>query len=776
MKNTAWQRCVAVCLAVCLLCVAAYPTSVAGAAEKPADASDYQERVQVGFNGVYRTGSWTPLVVLLPAPAATADPSAAAEVLHVWVEDPDGQYLRSPPVAAIAAPDGTRAAHFCVRFGRPTARVMVEHAAAEVRLSNHAKAASEPVSRAGLRTHSLAQPIDSTQTVLLVLGDLPSAERAVRLLSDDTYARPRVVSITSNARAPSEVPSIWGCSPRDFDGVDAMVVCGQSAAVLDAAVIASIDGWVQRGGQLVFAAGVSALPIQQSGSSLSRWLPGKIERMLPLRRLAAIEAYARASRPLEKNALAGFEVPVLENASAISGTVEAFAGKSSVDLPLVVRRAYGFGTLTWIGIDIDHGAFRSWPGTDTLLCELLGGRSNTNLAGRAGEHRSALDLAGQLRTAIDHFPSVQAVPFEIIAGLAVLYIVCLYPLDWWLVSRGARRPWLAWLSLPLLVCITSGLAWSTALRWKGAAWQSSSAGVMDVDVASRLARGVSYAGVWSPVNAVMNVSAHPTAAAPLSGSVDTVVSWYGAAGRGIGGTDAVLPHPSLAAADYTYNSSLHTLAGIAIAASSSRLFEAEWFATVADTPVESHLSCNAQGTLSGSLTSRLPFPLEQCLLVHAGWMYDVGPLDPGSRYEPTNGRGPRSLAGALTRRLANKDRDVAVRWEASSCDTDRILEIAGFYAAAGGSAYTTLTAGRLGRIDLSPLLEMNRVVLVGRGPIGTAWVTESDEKTDFAAAMRLPATGGSAAVLPAVLPTRAPTTVWRIVIPLDKQSATVSTE
>ena len=71
---------------------------------------------------------------------------------------------------------------------------------------------------------------------------------------------------------------------------------------------------------------------------------------------------------------------------------------------------------------------------------------------------------------------------------------------------------------------------------------------------------------------------------------------------------------------------------------------------------------------------------------------------------------------------------------------------------------------------------MNRVVLVGRGPIGTAWVTESDEKTDFAAAMRLPATGGSAAVLPAVLPTRAPTTVWRIVSPLDKQSATVSTE
>jgi hypothetical protein len=56
-------------------------------------------------------------------------------------------------------------------------------------------------------------------------------------------------------------------------------------------------------------------------------------------------------------------------------------------------------------------------------------------------------------------------------------------------------------------------------------------------------------------------------------------------------------------------------------------------------------------------------------------------------------------------------------------DTARILEIAGFHAAVGGRGYTSLLSGRLERIDLSPLLRVDRAVLVGWGPAGTAWNT-----------------------------------------------------
>ena len=139
------------------------------------------------------------------------------------------------------------------------------------------------------------------------------------------------------------------------------------------------------------------------------------------------------------------------------------------------------------------------------------------------------------------------------------------------------------------------------------------------------------------------------------------------------------------------------------------------------------------------------------MLVHAGWLYDVGRLEAGGRFEPAAGRGPRSLAGALTRRAAAKDRDVSERWDTASTDVDRILEIAGLYRAAGGSSYTSLDAGRLARLDLSPVLDTGRAVLIGRGPAGTTW--------------RVQASTGHDASPPAAAAEQ--TTIWRFVLPLE---------
>jgi hypothetical protein len=128
--------------------------------------------------------------------------------------------------------------------------------------------------------------------------------------------------------------------------------------------------------------------------------------------------------------------------------------------------------------------------------------------------------------------------------------------------------------------------------------------------------------------------------------------------------------------------------------------------------------------------------------MHAGWLYDVGRLEREQAFEPGNGRGPRSLAGAITRRAASSDRDVASRWDVDGTDVGRILELAGFHAAAGGRAYTSLESGRLARLDLSPLLQIDRAVLVGLGPCGTLWSGERP----------IPSPDGM--------------TLWRIVMPL----------
>jgi hypothetical protein len=165
--------------------------------------------------------------------------------------------------------------------------------------------------------------------------------------------------------------------------------------------------------------------------------------------------------------------------------------------------------------------------------------------------------------------------------------------------------------------------------------------------------------------------------------------------------------------------------GVPVAAAADRLFEASWSATTGTTPVlTATLVRDAQGALEGTLAHHLPFALENCRLAYAGWLYDIGRLAPDEFHDLRQGRGPRSLAGALARREAVREREVAPRWNPAETDVGRILEIAGFHAAAGGIGYTGLPAGRLARLDLSPLLTVDRAVLFGAaGAPKAEWTT-----------------------------------------------------
>ncbi|MFM8892509.1 MAG: hypothetical protein ACKOTB_12965, partial [Planctomycetia bacterium] len=650
--------------------------------------------VDVGFAGVFRTGSWTPVTVTFPSASAAAETG------------------------------GIR--------GRPENTVR----------------------------RALPPPMPSSESVFLSLGDLPAAERASRLLSREDGSRPRVVTWKADAVADGSLP---GPDALGYDGIDTIILAGRVAAVLDPRAARGIDAWVRQGGQLVVLSGTTAVALSRAENGAAAWLPGEVARTVPVRRANAIETYARASRPLEKAAVAGLQVPLFRQPQEISGSVETFEGRGPGDLPLVVRRAHGLGTIVWAGMDLDGPPFTNWSGSESFLVEMIRGRRAAREAGRSGETlRGSLDLAGQLRQTIDRFAGVSPIPFEVIAGLGALYVACLYPLDWWLVSGrrragpSARRSWLAWVSLPLLVVAASGVAWSAGERWKGRAWRTNAAEMVDIDVQSGLLRVVAFLGVWSPENATLEIAAEPVRLGQKRGAA--AVTWFAPAGRGIGATDAAAPHPSLAARDYGYADSLGRFEGVPIAASSSRLFEGEIVSELADAAVSSTLVKEGQGTLRGSVVSHLPFPLEDCMLMHAGWVYDVGVLGPGASFDPASTRGPRSLAGALTRRTMNKDREVAARWDLAERDPSRILEIAGFHAAAGGSGYTSLESGRLARLDLSPLLPLDRAVLVGRGPAAVHWACRVNASE-----------GGTDQGEP---PAPARVSLWRIVIPLDPQAET----
>ena len=650
--------------------------------------------VAAGFGGRWKVGSWTPLVV-----SATGSGLEAGQEVRLWAEDDDGQFVRSPAVRATQVGDRVEA-RLCVRFGRPSGRYRVE--------------VTSPGGGAATTEDRLVDPIVSTDHVIVAYGDLPSVARAARLVDRDRGSTTVVVSDTP--------PYAASESQRNFDAADAIVISGHAATRLPVDVREGLDAWVRDGGSLVFVCGASAAEAAATGSPVSGWLPGAFEKLVRLRRLGPIEAYARAGGLVDRVPPDGVPVPRVAGPTpgiVLVSAVEAGGG------PVVARWAHGLGTVTWLGLDLDAEPLRGWSGCDTLLAAALGGRSRGGLDQRSSEQAGMPDMAGQLHAALDTFPAaatsadqatagrkVSPVPFEVIAGLGLLYVLCLYPLDWWFVSKQGR-PWIAWLTLPILAAGFTAAAWGLKGQWGGGREAiARTADVIDVDAGSGHIRGMSWLAVLSPVNDRLDVAVEG-ATGTACADRQAAVTWWGVAGRGFGGLDAAVGHPSLAAADYGYGGSLAALDDVPIAAAASRLFEAEW-SGCADMPVvTSSLALTSQATLAGAVSHHLPFPIENCRLLHAGWLYDVGTLRPGDRYDTATGRGPRSLASALTRRAAAKDRETALTWDPTNADVARIIEVAAFQGAAGGTAYTGLDAGRLGRLDLSPLLAVDRAVLVG---------------------------------------------------------------
>ncbi|MFM8735710.1 MAG: hypothetical protein ACKOC8_11005 [Pirellulales bacterium] len=644
--------------------------------------------VTAGIGGFRRTGSWTPLVVAAPA-------SAAGGTVRVAVEDPEGQFVRSLPAELQA--DGDKAtARFSVRFGRPTGRVRVERTDA-----------GGPV----VHEADLGEPIASTDSVLLVYGDLPAVTRAARLLDREQGTTTRVLTVDARRE-----PAAPGMSARDFDIADAIVICGASLPGLSADLQTAIDGWLRGGGRLLLLAGESAAAIAED-SPAAAWLPGRVCSRAPLRRLEAVESYARVGGLAERLAEATLQVPVFD---ACAGVVDVNAGDGAAAVPFVVRRSRGFGTVTWVGCDLDAEALRGWKGGEAIVFAGLGGRVRSD----DGDRAASGDLAGQLRAALDTFPSEagteggaagtrRPVPFELVAAIGMVYVLLLHPLDWWLVSRSGR-PWLSWLTLPAAAIACTGVAAALATAWGGGREaEARTAEVLDIDAESRFVRGTSWAAVLSPGNDTIDVQA---AGGDAWSATAAAVSWMADAGRGFAGMETPLPHPSLAAADYGYGGSLANLEGVPMAAASSRLFEVSWTGEVSQAVVQATLHRTAQGTLGGSVSHRLPFALRDCRLLHAGWLYDVGTLETGQSYDTAAGRGPRSLISALTRRSAVKERESGTRWDEAVTDVDRILEVAAFHAAAGGTGYTARAGGRLARLDLSPVLPLDRAVLIGLLP------------------------------------------------------------
>ncbi len=685
-------------------CGACLHSVAALAGEKPAPPTVVA--IRAGFDGRFKVGYWTPFEVTILGGANSVRGRVELTVLDgdavpSRVTAPSGEELAIGAGEKVSVP-------LYAKIGQLNSSLIVDFRGEGQLLATRRFSTTQHPELAGI--------LPSSQELIVTLGSPLSASD---LLAFDQW-RAKVVDLAELRRLPADW---WG-----YEGVDAVILATghdeiSSQLSTDSPRVAALEQWVRMGGKLILCVGRQAEKILAPGSPLAKLAPGTFEAMVPLRQSTMLETYAETSEPF---AAAGgpfsLEVPKLRD---VRGKIEAYAGLHARDLPLVVRAAHGFGEVVFIGFDLERAPLRQWAARPQLFEKLLRRSKSATAPGDSGALGQVttlgfVDLAGQLRGALDQFEGVYLVPFWLVALLVLAYIACIGPLDYFLVKKVLRRMEATWFTFAITVVVFSAGAVGLAYGLKGREICVNQVDVVDFDAETNLVRGTVWANCFSPKTDTYDLSLRPPAAGRQSTAPEIIFSWMGLPGTGFGGMDpdqkfggidpAAGSMPLLTDA-YSFSGKLDRMERVPIAVWSSKAFVGRWWQH-GESQIEAQLS--DRGKLVGTLSSHLDAPLEDSVLLYDRWAYPLRQLQPGQQVDIETGLDPQTVDTYLRHVTVQGDRNVAPPYDRASFDVPRIVEIMTTYELAGGEKYTGLANAYQDFIDLSGLVKNGRAVLIGR--------------------------------------------------------------
>ena len=685
--------------------------------------------IRVGFSGQYKPGLWTPVEITLRGVEGIEDGR-----IRLTVPDSDGvpclvtAPLPCPDPGPEAASDekeelptaGTAKVMVHTRFGRRSGEATIELCSSDRVLDRKVFFASETDGPTGFGIG-----LFSDQDLIVTVGpDVMGVEDAVH----NARRQPSEKTVVARVADIAELPDRW----YGYESVHTVIVSTSDPAIrssLESEVqrIEALEEWVRMGGRLIFCAGDGAPEMLAPGEQtpLARFSPGRLRDMRSLadnRSFRAyggsLESYCGSMEPLRAPRTASgerlkFQIPLLAD---VKGVVESGDG----GMPLVVRRAVGFGQVVFFAGDLDRPPMANWPDRPLLLSKLLDVRDDEAEIGDGGSalvHFGYTDLAGQLRSALDQFVGVWQVPVSLVIGLIVVYLLAIGPADFFLLRWMRRRMELTWVTFPAVVILFCVGAYVLAYRSKGDQLRVNQVDVVDVDVESGQLRGTSWANVFSPAMQRYDLTFRPSAPNGIPpGNPEVLVSWLGLPGGGLGGMDPSASPPVGWERAYELSPKLDSLLEVPISIWATKSVTARWRSRAGV-----HLASDLTGTGQvpvGSVTNTLDCPLENCLLAYGNWAYDLGRLAPGDSFQlrPTVIR--RELNSLLTGRKQVFDdgddvgRELVTPYDRESSDVAYVLRAMMFFDAAGGRQYTGLSNSYQAFVDLSGLLKANRAVLI----------------------------------------------------------------
>ncbi|GEM_PF-1330229 len=568
------------------------------------------------------------------------------------------------------------------------------------------------------------------QRILVVVGpDKLGLDEAVRLLAEPAETR----TVVGLARSLKDLPTQWYA----YEAVSAVMISfGRSEVVAElaeaSAELEALRQWVANGGRLIVAAGPGLKPsVAAAGSSSSlAWLvPGRWEQDLPLSRsrTAALEVFAGATAPIPAGlgAAPGGAATTVAYLAEVDGRIEAADGR----LPLVVRAAFGCGEIAWLALPLDQPPLTAWRDRGALLLRLVGMNPGDNEPDELVEAHAFgyRDLAGQLRSALDYFRDVTAIPFGIILLLMILHLALVGPADWWLVRWGLKRFWITWISFPLVIASFCFLAFALSRSFRGEALRINLAEVIDVDCAGGHLRCSSWASVFSPE--AQRLSVQFQRGGPLEGTRENergVLSWLGLPGSGFGGMAPAAVDPINPGLDYVVPWTRREFRDLPVYPGGTKQLAIQWAGQTDWKPIEGTLRIVDEQP-EGQLINQTSFTLRQAYLLYRTYAFELGDWAPGQRILIGSSTPRRDLKGLLTNIHLVREKDVyrtqSMPYDRASRDVAYILQMMMFHQAAGGTPYTGLFHVYQGFVDATSLLKTNRAILVA-GPYRNEQVDE----------------------------------------------------
>lgn len=266
-----------------------------------------------------------------------------------------------------------------------------------------------------------------TSSAYDVLVDVKPLNGLVRL------AQLEIVDLPDRAQA-------WGA-------LDALILSNIDTGAFTPEQTQALHSWIAAGGKLLVIGGTNW---QGTVAGIKDLMPIDLTATRRVASLTQLQDYVKDPVPLDFEAILG------------TGTVreEAQVLLFQDGVPLIVRKQVGFGTVYYFAADPALQPLRNWSGMRQVYEHLLGSKTPlpTWADGTWYDYRANQALAT--------IPELGLPSIFYICGVLGLYIAVIGPLNY-LVLRRLKRRELAWVTIPVLVILFTCLAYGTGFSYRG---------------------------------------------------------------------------------------------------------------------------------------------------------------------------------------------------------------------------------------------------------------------------------------------------------------------